>query len=481
MKLPQRLIASLIILFSLNLSALAEDVMATDDQQNTLSSEKITNQLMVYMNNNAHLNQEVLRFIDTHQARISTNEHAAIAAIILARRHDDFALAHKIAGLAMEQGFLGKRLIYELAFTLVLNNDCARARPLLRAILDGLLDATPRNGGDKDDWIDKESRKLSLLCPDENVWFYDVFLDIGHDENLAGTAPQHYVIPEEGSALNQIIDQLRDAYPSLRFPNSFLVGQKPVSGNWTNLGLILSHDWHGLKKRKRLVLGLSQRITSPRGYEITHLNLRWAQEQDMAAIVLKNELKLLHQRRELGADRHKSISYGGEVETGLEYRRQTTVGGTVFFGNMVARNPDSTITSPRGIRLTAGHVPVPDQQEAIGFLPNPISVGIEIKSTNSTHPRDASKSKKLNLTYGPFAAIGSDMMTFSATYQRTRMTEPRYWLRSRHIRKDFNLSMIYHLRSTNPIIDLVFLFDTVHSPDILEQEEKLSLFVRFSP
>lgn len=481
MKLPQLFIASSLILFSLNFSALAEAFDTNGGEQKALTSKEIEHQLMVFIKDDTHLNHDVVQFIHAHQDHIRTDEEMAIAAIILARRHDDVALAKKISGLAMEQGFLGKRLIYELAFTLVLDNDCIRARPLLRAILDGLLTVAPHNSGDEDDWIAEESRKLILLCPEENIWFYDMFLDIGYDENLAGTAPQHYVTPEEGSALNQIIDQLRDAYPTLDFPDGFLVGQKPVAGGWTNLGLSLSRNWHELKKRKHLVLGLSQRITSPSGYEITYLNSRWIQEQDIAAIVLRNELKFSYQRRELGPQRHKSISYGGVAETGIEYRRPTTVGGTVFFGNMITSNPDSTTTSPMGIRLKASYAPANDQQIATGFWGNPMSIELEAKSTDASHPSAASKSKKLSLSYGPFVAVGPDLMSFLATYEHTRLAEPRYWLRSRHIRKNFNLRMIYHLRRGDPMMDLVILINQVRSPDTLEKEQNLSFLIRFSP
>jgi hypothetical protein len=412
-------------------------------------------------------------FLHRHKEIISTDPEAAVAAVILARREGLTDLATTIATTAINRGASSPRLIYELGFTLLLDGECNKAKPIFKAFIDGRLPAP--------DWIVTESRRSILLCPDAHLWFYDISMELGYDDNLAGVTTSSQVVPEEGSTLGNLIDELSIAYPDLTLNRSLVIGERPVSGFWSRTSIFAQHHYIDEATRGLISLTASQRLTTPRGYEATGFNLGWITEEDTEQVTQIKQIDVFHNRREQGPERRKNIIYGLTAFSGLEWRRQKYYRVGLFYGWHNRRSSSDVVTSPLGLRMRIlSNTSSPEEGQNI-FKAYPWWVEVEGRSVDSQQAINRMRGYKISSSIGPLPLTSSLPITLTGFYDQSKRDAPQPWLKDRHWRRQYNLNLVAQLTYGDIPFDLVFVYDQITSKDVVEVDEKLSIFLRFSP
>lgn len=426
---------------------------------------------------------DLLAFLQSNKALISGDAEMAVAAVILARRAERFDLAIDLAAMAMDNASTSPRLIYELGFTLLLSGDCPRAHLIFKGFVDGRI-AAPN-------WIVTESRRALVLCPEQNLWLYDATIDVGYDDNLGGVARLREVVPEEGSALGVLIQELAQSNPNLTLDPNIMIGEKATAGFWTRPSVSAQHNYASDKTHGLISILVSQRLTSPRGYEATQFNLGWQTEtattqpdirkQEGGKFVRIRRLDTFYHRQEYGQGRNYKV-LGLDGFGAIEWQGQKSYRGGFFYGWHQIDSGQLTTLFPQGIRLRIINPPsIADVLSDKKVLDYPWWLGFEARSVGAERAIDRIKGTKISASIGPFPLGSSAPVTLSSFYDRSRRDAPRPWLKARHRRHQYNLSLTAHVNYWDVPFDVVVIYDEVKSKDIVERDEKLSIFFRFSP
>lgn len=415
----------------------------------------------------------IINFIRKHKAILTQDSNAAVAAIVMARREDDIRLALELAKEAINKGIATTRLIYELAFTLLLDGNCPAAKPIFLAFLDGRLSGRG--------WMITESRRAVLLCPDDHIWFYKFTYDFGHDENLAGTTPRQEVRPQQGSQISDVFLKLQQAYPSLDLPDSVTIGEPSVSGFWSRGNILAYHDLEIFPRRSSLTLSLSQKVTTPRGYEATNIASTYTTEKPLAKGVQTQQYNLYYQRQERGSDRPKTVNIGGSIFTAYEGQSCFPLRAGIALGQNQTEQSSTFSTLSQSFRLRLRNKPF-DAECYPESARKPWWVELDITKATATIGTQSHRAQKLTSSLGPlsFGSLSPNILiTLSGFYERRRQDEPVYWLAERQLSQHYHAKTTFHIRHIKTPYDVVLSFDDINSNNQVAHDQSASIFIRF--
>ena len=419
-----------------------------------------------------------LTIIHDHLDRIIATPDLSIRAMILARQSDDLDLALKIGSAAIDHLNKGDddnaqtpRLIYELANTLLLAGDCKRARPLFQVLVD--------EGYPAPQWIQLESRKGLILCPDGLRIFGDVNVEFSTDDNLAGLTPRQSITPQSGSAMARVIASLS---PTISLPNEFNLGTPPQEGYWMKVNASLWRQWRQDQSILTARLRPSVRFTSPLGYEHLNLSGELSRHQIAEETIGIQSLALYRNLRQHGENQDQTEEVGVRLFSGVEWqtRYPFLIGASV--GQGTSKTGDSKITiNQYGYRLGIrsgfdGHNNTPNQKSSQKSKRWSLAYHHDIQDT--TPQFNAQKSKSLSGDLGVFSIGPLDHVTLNMALIRSRPDTPRPWLSHRHVREDQIFGITSRHRIHDHWVDVVITYHRIRSDDPLDPDTNLRFTIR---
>ena len=419
-----------------------------------------------------------LDVITSHYNAIITQPDLTIRAMILARQSGDLNLALRLGADGLDQLTRGHdaeghldadtpRLLYELAYTLLLAGDCQRARPLFQMLVhDGFI--APY-------WIKLESQKGLLLCPDGIRWFGDMTVEFSHDDNLAGLTPQQSITPQPGSALAEIINVLGSV---IDLPEHVVLGTPPQDGYWLALHPRIWRYWRQSNAVMTARFMPSIRITSPMGYEHLSLSGQFSRHRIYEASTGIQMLEVYRNLRQHGNDQGETEDIGATLFTGMEWqwRYPVLVGGIIGQGRSTSGESKTQIQH-YGYRLAARSGIDPDAphlKDALRW-----SLTFQSLTQDSDPILNASDSQSLSGSLGSFEIGPLDDVSFEWTVRRQRPHHPRPWLQHRHTRKDYILGMTSRHQIRDHVVDIIIKHHRIRSEDPLDPKTNLQVMIRF--
>ncbi len=417
-----------------------------------------------------------LSIIYDHIDAIITTPDLSIRAMILARQSDDLELALKIGSAAIDhlnnqatENPQTPRLIYELAYTLLLAGDCKRARPLFQVLVHDDYPALY--------WIKIESRKGLILCPDGLRLLGDFNIEFGHDDNLAGLTPQQSITPQSGSAMERVISSLS---PVIDLPNEFNLGTPKQDGYWVKLNPSLWRQWRQSNSILTARLLPSIRLTTPQGYEHINLTGQLSRHQIYETTVGIQSLEIYRNLRQHGENQGQTEDIGGRLFSGLEWQTHTPLLIGAILGQATSKTGDQKTTiNQYGYRLGIrsgfdrdDETPL-DAKRQWSLLYQSIA--------NDTVPAlNALKSKTLSGHIGVFSIGPLDHLSFNFALIRQQPDSPRPWLSHRHVRKDQIIGITSRHRIYDHQVDLILTHHKVRSDDPLDPDTNLRFIIRIN-
>lgn len=411
-----------------------------------------------------------IQLITSHYQTIIMDPELAIKAIIIARQYDDQSLALSISGDALRyaKGHAAPRLIYEVAFTLLINHDCQRARRLFIILSH---DDFPAN-----DWIKSQSRQGLLLCPEQPRWDYDYSIEIGHDDNLGGATPQAIIPTEPGSALDQMIQSIEESSPiNIDIPNQVVLGENTESGFYLTYLPQIKRRWRYQNLITLLRLNAAMRLTHPSGYESLEISGDMSRHHFFDRTVFINQIHLHKTISQRGSGKGDHIDMGVSLFSGIETRSQYPLLFGVLGGNSQMTSEASKInTRSYGYRIGIRSNPVEVRNN-----PNPIwglSYQFITKDADQTLNDEDEKSLALSLSFPRHTAINNTSLEIYG--KETRPHYPRPWLRSVHTKQDRGIAMTLRHHIFSQRVSLTIHHLHVKSADPLEKGGKTNILVR---
>ena len=421
-------------------------------------------------------NTSALTVIHDHIDTIISIPDLSIRAMILARQSDDMALALKIGSAAIDHLNKGldehdqaPRLIYELAYTLLLAGDCKRARPLFQVLAHDDYPAVH--------WIKIESRKGLILCPDGLRLYGDFNIEFGHDDNLAGLTPQQTVTPQSGSAMARVISSLS---PIVDLPNEFNLGTPKQDGYWVRLNPSLWRQWRQSNSILTARFLPSIRLTTPQGYEHINLTGQLSRHQIYETTVGIQSLEIYRNLRQHGDNQGQTEDIGGRLFSGLEWQTRTPFLIGAILGQATSKTDDQKTTiNQYGYRLGLRSGFDRDDETPLDAKLQ-WSLLYQNIVHNAVPALNAFKSSSLSGRFGIFKIGPLDHLSFHFALIRQQPDSPRPWLSHRHVRNDQIIGITSRHRIHDHWVDFVITHHKIRSDDPLDPETNLRFIIRIN-
>lgn len=421
-------------------------------------------------------NTSRLILIYDHIATIITTPDLSIRAMILARQSGDIELALKIGSAAIDHLSKGleddpqvPRLIYELAYTLLLAGDCQRARPLFQVLAHEDYPALY--------WIKKESQKGLILCPDGLRLFGDFEFEFSSDDNLAGLTPQQSITPESGSALARVIDALS---PTIDLPREFNLGTPKQEGYWVKLNPSLWRQWRQSNSILTARFMPSIRLTSPLGYEHINLTGQLSRHQIYATTVGIQTLDIYRNLRHHGENQGQTEEIGGRLFSGIEWQTRIPFLIGAILGHATSKTGDhKTTINQYGYRLGV-RLGFDGENEKPEDAKRQWSLTYQSITHDTAPALNALKSKSLSGHLGVFSIGPFDRVSFNLAVIRQQPHMPRPWLSHRHVRQDHIIGITSRHRIHDHWVDFIINHHAIRSDDPLDPDTNLRFIIRIN-
>ena len=409
--------------------------------------------------------ENALAYIRRHQAKITAEPDIAIRAMIVARQSNNLELALNLGVDALDKnaGEHHARLIYEVAYTLLLFGDCKRARPLFQVLAHQDYPAPA--------WIKSESQKGLLLCPRDHEWSVKTSVEVSHDSNLAGITPQQNITPEAGSVLANILN-LFDGHIDL--PDQVVLGNTPQSGYWLTIKPTIWRHWrrHQTLVTARIIPSI--RLTNPRGYEHVNITGQLARHQILGRVIGVNQLEIYRHDRKHGPNTGKTTDTGWTLFSGAEwqFRYPLLIGGIVADGK----------SQSAGIAIKTNSYGFRAGLRSVQHDSNPIhwSVTAQMLTRDADQLAYADDLRSLSASIGDFAIGPFVQVKVDGSYQHQRPRFPRPWLEKRHNRFDRVIAITSRHTIGSRDFDIILRHHNTASGDPLETGENVSIMIRFN-
>jgi len=413
----------------------------------------------------------------------------AVTAMMAARAEGDLDRALMIGADALlhnPQTPPSPRLIYELAHTLMLKGDCARAMPLFRYLqLDEVaLDADRR----------KQAQDAMLLCPDEPQWQHHLTIAWAYDDNLGGVTPRRLITPEAGSSLDRVLRNIESSLQGVTLPDQLAIGQDPQSGQTLTVTPIWRRQWQDGHRVTSLQLRASARLTTPQGYEGYGVSAQINRHTAHGSYIRVQKTQLQWERSHQGEGKPPQESLDLSAFSGIEWPSARSVWiGTVLGQGRLDYTHDSPRTVHRshyGLRAGLRGASHPSPSPQIWLKASAWSWSVQALSRRSSDPYAEQDEVYFSGESGAWMITPKHHMRLHLGYRWSRPHQTRPWLNARHSRHDYSLALVSshlwpphqkeHIEANAPHLRVMARYRWTQSKDALWPRQNVYLTIQYS-